>query len=150
MDLVAAGILGAAFGLAATVPMTLAEAVARRIGGPAIVLDWIQNEATTAPLWRAHPRARVPVALALHFLHGAVAGMLFFLTIALVQTSVPLPALALVYGLILWVLSLAGFRRTTGSSAWVGTTRSVAPIVSLITHLIFAFSLGSLGALVGL
>jgi hypothetical protein len=150
MELVAAGILGIASGLGATVPMTLAESFARRIGGPAIVLDWIQNEATAARLWRSHPEARVPLGLTLHFLHGAVAGMLFFLAIALVESTVPLWALALAYGLILWILSLSAFRRTTGSNAWAGTAGFVAILVSLVAHLIFAASLGAFGAVLSL
>lgn len=150
MELGLAAILGFGSGLAATVPMTLAEAVAYRLGGAAIVLDWIQNEATTARLWRPHPRARVPVGFALHFLHGAVAGMLFFVAVDLVRSTVPLPILAVAYALILWVLSLAGFRRTTGVSAWSRPTRSFAPLVSLVAHLIFAGSLAALGAALGL
>jgi hypothetical protein len=150
MDLGLAAGLGIASGLAATVPMTLVEMLARRFAGPSIILDWIQNEASTARLWRPHPRARVPLGLALHFLHGAIAGLLFFVAVSLVSSTVPLLDLAIAYGLILWILSLASFRRLVGANSSIGSTRIAAPIVSLATHLVYAVSLGALGIALGL
>jgi hypothetical protein len=138
---------GVLAGLAATVPMFVVEAVARRIRDPAVVLDWIQNEATMEPIWRRNPQLRVRMGLILHFLHGAGAGLVFVLAIVLVQTTVPVLVLGFAYGLILWMLSLSSYRRIVGRSPFVPPAGGSAVGLSLVAHLVFGLSLAGLAGL---
>ena len=115
-----------------------------------MVLDWIQNEATMEPMWRRNPQLRVRMGLLLHFLHGAGAGLVFVLAIALVQTTVPVLVLGVAYGLILWTLSLISYRRMVGRSPLVPPARGPAIGVSVVSHLVFGLSLAGLAGLLGL
>lgn len=131
-------------GVAATGAMSLIEAPAWRHWGLPAVLDWEQNQAVAARLLRQPRELLVLPGLGLHFVHGALAGIVFALALPFLPLSLPVPALGVGYGLVLWLLTLLVHVPTTGHRPGEGPREQVALVVSLASHLVYGVLLAAL------
>lgn len=138
-------LVGLAAGLLATALMTLVELPVYRRFGMEAVLEFHENMATLAK-WTGRPAAdHFLEALPLHFLHGGVGGLVLAAALNWVPGLFALTAtrvLGWLFGLLLWLVTLAIHRPITGVSA-VRHPRGPWPaLLSLATHSVYGVALG--------
>ena len=128
---------GLAAGLVATGAMVPIELAARSRWGLESLLDWQINQAMVARLTRRPPKDVVLAGLAMHALHGLVAGLVFVVILAVLPAGWPFEALGLGYGVVLFGLTLAVVRPITGSDPASAPHATAAVAVNLATHLVY-------------
>jgi hypothetical protein len=143
---------GFAVGLVATALMSLAEVpywIWWKITG---VLEWHENQV----IWNrltGKPSSAMPYLgiFCLHFLNGGLAAIPFpFIGEILPMLAwVPLPLLGVVYGCILWLLTLVLIHKpVTGVSITQHPLGSGPVAASLVGHVLYGASLGILNQLI--
>lgn len=141
---------GLTAGLLATALMSLVELPVYRRWGMEAVLELHENMATLAR-WTGRPAEdHLLEALPLHFLHGGVAGLVFAWALGWAPGMVglggaPTWLLGGLFGLALWLLTLAIHRWITGVSPVLHPRFGPWPAVaSLVGHSIYGLALGAL------
>lgn len=139
---------GLVAGLLATVPMTLWEVPWYLRHGMEGVLEWHENQAMWARLAAAgregpaDPKRAVAPGLLLHFAHGGVGGFVY----ATVAPALPLffgVLAGVLFGWLLWLITLAIHRPVTGLSALDHPHGSRPAAASLVGHLLYGAVLGA-------
>ncbi len=129
--------IGALAGLVGAGGMTAVELVARSRWGLTVLLDWQQNQATVAKLAKAPPESAVLPGLALHFVHGLVAGAIFALLLPFVPSPLPVAGVGLGYGAVLFALTLVAHKPITGRAPGYESKGATAIAVGLLAHLVY-------------
>jgi hypothetical protein len=147
MQVYEALVLGAGAGLVSASLMTLVEAPFWRKIGISGVVEWQVNLVMVS--WLLHeqydPRKRLPDALGMHVLHGAVFGALLGGVLNLLAPLSPFGdvAAAEFMTLILWsmvpLLLWRPFMTATGARF-----SRIGLLISLIGHLVYGFALGEI------
>lgn len=128
---------GLTAGVVATVGMVLVEVPAWRRWGLPGVMEWQENQAIAERLL-GRPRGElVAQGLAFHFLHGALAGVVFVLGVPFLPVRDPLLALGLLFGFALWAITLGIHGPITGTPPGRDPLGRRALAVSLAGHLIY-------------
>lgn len=124
-------------GLAATGAMSLLELAARSRYGLDGLLEWQENQAIASRITGRPVEASVLAGLGFHFLHGALAGIVFVLILPIFPPVFSLAVLGPGYGVVLFSITLVIHRPITGREAWSGPVGSVALGVSLVGHVVY-------------
>lgn len=132
---------GAAAGAAATAVMTAIELGVRLRWGLPALLDWQQNQATAARITKGRAEATPFTSLAVHFLHGLVAGLVFVIVLPVLPSAFRVVAYGLGYGLILFALTLLAHKPTTGTPVRSGSRAMAAAGVAFMTHIVYGLVL---------
>ena len=138
------GLHGLLIGLASTALMTSLESMFWRRWGLTGVLEWHENQVIWSKLSGSDPSVLSVFGIfSLHFLNGGLAGVPF--PILAGQLSPLLVIwLGLVYGALLWVLTLFPIHRTVTGVPIVGHPMGKGPVAaSLVGHLVYGLSLGA-------
>lgn len=136
--------LGLAAGFAATIAMVLVEVPAWRRWGLPGVMEWQENQALAARVLGRPREALVLPGLAFHFLHGALAGVVFVLGVPLLPWALPLVGLGALFGFALWLVTLVIHGPITGTPPGRDQMGATAMAVSLVGHLAYGVALGLL------
>jgi len=130
-------------GFLATFAMLLAEVPVFRRFGRRGVFEWHEIHAV---LSRARRQSAVDAKFVfpLHFLVGAVSGLLFAVALSLVYVDVSLVVPGLALGVLMWLATIVVHERITGVHPWRNDL-GYAPVAgSLAGHLFFGTALGLL------
>jgi hypothetical protein len=137
-------ILGLVAGIAATATMTLTEVPSWKRWGLRGVFEWHENQAITAYLVRS-TRTSFAGIFSFHFLNGTLAGVAFPYLISFLLPYAPLLALSTLYGIVLWVLTLAPIHKPiTGLHPWNHPLGRLPAIASLAGHVVYGITLGAI------
>lgn len=131
-------------GIVATGAMTLTEIPARARWGLEGLLEWQENQTIASRITRRHVEEVVVPGLALHVLHGLLAGIVFVLILPLFPPEFPLWVLGPGYGIVLFAITLVIHKPITGRAPWSGSLGSVALAISLWSHMIYGATLALL------
>jgi len=139
--------IGFAAGLISTAVMSLTEYPIWRKWGMIAVSEWHLNQAIMAHFLHRPPQDLHVPGLALHFLHGGLAGVVFTLILAVftVHSTIIVGA---AFGLALWIIAILLMKPVTGTGFRGHKLGSLPLIVSLIGHLIYGILLGLLVGLI--
>jgi hypothetical protein len=141
-------ITGLAASLAATTAMTLVEIPFWKKWGIKGVLEWHENQVLVSKLFGVdQSRLDFPGIFLLHFANGSMGGLALLFAIEFVPQllSIPVMILALLYGLFLWVLTLAPIHKPiTGLHPWNHPLGKGPALVSLGGHAIYGLVLGTI------
>ncbi len=137
-------IRGLIAGLFATLSMMAIESLAWAHFGLKGVIEWEENQSTVARLLRKSEGASICQGLALHFIHGIIAGLTFVLVVMYVGENVQYGALVMVYALGLWLFGLAIYKPITGRNLEKDRVGLAAFGTNLASHLLYGAVLGLL------
>ena len=150
MDYLALLTDGFAFGLASTAVMTVLQSFYWGRWGLTGVLEWHENQVIWSRVKNSNPSVLSPFGIfSLHFLNGGLAGAPFPLVVAAVPVLglIPLPALGAVYGVLLWLLTLALIHKSITGVSIINHQQGFAPVaVSLFGHFVYGISLSVLAS----
>ncbi len=124
--------------------MLLIEVPAYLKLGTEAVIEWQQNQTIVSRVRSKPTQSSVGPGLVLHFLHGALAGVVFGLTLMLIPTTLPPYLLSTVFGLVLSLVGLGIQKPITHSPLWVNRESSVPILITLLAHLMYGITLGIL------
>ena len=107
------------------------------------VSEWHLNQFIVAHFLHRPPQDLVVQGLALHFLHGGLAGIVFtiMLTVSYVHNTILIGA---AFGFVLWILAVLLMKPVTGTGFRGHQLGQVSLVVSLLGHLIYGILLGLL------
>lgn len=152
MDYFTLLVAGFAFGLAATVIMTTIQYVFWRRWGLTGVLEWHENQMIWSKLKGSDPSVLSPFGIFfLHFVNGGLAGVLFPVIMKAVPAlgSVPIALLGVVYGVLLWLLTLFPIHEPITGISITSHPLGRSPITaSLLGHAVYGILLSLLTALI--
>ena len=113
------------------------------------VSEWHLNQVIMAHFIHRPPQDLVGQGLALHFLHGGLAGIVFSVILAAsyIHNTV---AVGAVFGFVLWILAVLLMKPVTGTGFRGRQLGPLSLVVSLLGHLIYGIVLGLLGGLLAL
>lgn len=141
-------------GIAATAAMTAAEIPSWKRWGLHGVFEWHENQVITAYLLRSPGREKIsyPGIFFFHFLNGTLVGIAFPYIAAFLLPAAPLLLPGILYGIVLWVLTLAPIHKPiTGLHPWNHPLGRMPAIASLAGHMLYGIVLGvAYSALAGL
>jgi len=133
---------GLAAGLFSTATMSLTEYPIWRRWGMEGVSEWHLNQALMARLFHRHPQDLVFQGLVLHFVHGAVAGIVFALILPVFSQGIPVVEAGVAFGLLLWIIAMLIMKPVTGIGLRNHDMRLLPLVVSLGGHLLYGSLLG--------
>ena len=144
-------LIGLFDGIVSTAVMTLTEVQSWKKWGLVGVFEWHENQMIITRLIHHSDNDREKVhfigIFSLHFLNGALAGMVFpfvvsvftFLTVVTMPVTV---SLGIIYGFALWILTLVPIHKPiTRFSAWDHRLGHMPALASLSGHIIYGFVL---------
>jgi hypothetical protein len=135
-------LLGLVAGISATATMTLTEIPSWKRWGLRGVFEWHENQAITEFLVKKKQTRFIGIFF-FHFLNGTLAGSAFPYLISFLLPFAPLLLLSTLYGIVLWVLTLAPIHKPiTGLHPWNHPLGRLPAIASLIGHVVYGFVLG--------
>lgn len=123
--------------------MATSEALAWKRWGIAAVLEWQENEALARRALRRRDRL-FPLAMGFHFLHGALAGLVFAFGLGWLRPDLPGAVAGGLFGFVLWLITLVIHYPITGSRVTEGSLGAIPVLISLAGHLIYGVALGIL------
>ncbi len=132
------GALGGLVGTSAKLPIELAVRARYGLAG---LLDWERNQTVTGRLRGRSAEASVLPGLATQFSHGLFRGMLFVLLLFIVPTQARSLLLGIAYGLLLYLIILAGHRPLTHVAIRSRPHPAVAVGVALATYTVYGIVL---------
>jgi hypothetical protein len=140
------GLLG---GIISTAIMTITEIQSWKRWGLHGVFEWHENEVITTRVFSLSDSSKIHFKgiFFFHFLNGALAGIAFpfiasSFTIA-IHYVIPFSLLGILYGIILWILTLAPIHKPiTGFSPWNHPLGHVPSLASLGGHVLYGIVLG--------
>lgn len=135
-------VVGIAAGLFSTAAMSLTEYPIWRRWGMEGVSEWHLNQALMARLLHRPPQDLVFQGLILHFVHGAVAGIVFVLILPIFSQGIPVVEAGVAFGLLLWVIAMLIMKPVTGIGLRNHHMRLLPLVVSLGGHLLYGILLG--------
>jgi hypothetical protein len=136
-------LLGLVAGIAATAAMTVTELPSWKKWGLRGVFEWHENQAITAYLFRTTKTSFTGIFV-FHFLNGTLAGIAFPYLASFLLPHAPLIALSTIYGIVLWVLTLAPIHKPlTGLHPWNHPLGRLPAIASLSGHVVYGVVLGA-------
>jgi len=121
--------------------MSLVEYPIWRKWGMEGVSEWHLNQVMAGRLMQRSPQSVVAPGLALHFLHGGLAGIIFVLFLPSIP-SIPSIVAGVGFGIVLWITALGIMRPVTGVGFRGHPLGRLPLIVSLGGHIIFGLILG--------
>lgn len=131
-------------GLVATFIMLLAEIPAGRRLGLRGVMEWHENQAIASRVLKRPVEYVHEEGLVLHFFHGALAGLVFVIALALASTSISSVLLGAGYGIVLWAIGIMIYRPITGEHPTRDKLGRTAVALNMVTHLAYGTALGLL------
>lgn len=141
-------ITGLAASLAATVAMTLVEIPFWKKWGITGVLEWHENQVLVSKFFGFDEnKLNFPGIFLLHFANGGLGGLALLLAIESIPQllSIPVMILSVVYGLFLWIVTLAPIHRPiTRVHPWNHPLGKGPALVSLGGHAIYGLVLGTI------
>ena len=141
-------LLGLVAGTSATAAMTLTEIPSWQRWGLRGVFEWHENQAITAYLVKK--QTSFLGIFFFHFLNGTLAGIAFPYLISFLLPFAPLLLLSTLYGIVLWVLTLAPIHKPiTGLHPWNHPLGRLPAIASLVGHIVYGFVVGVIFLLSG-
>lgn len=136
------GLLG---GLVATLSMTVFEIPFWKKWGLKGILEWHENQILYSKLTSNNPnRLNFFGVFLLHFINGGLGGLGFYLLLYIVPfvLTSSVYIVGIVYGLVLWILTLLPIHKPITSIDPFDHPQGVGPlVVSLIGHLIYGIML---------
>jgi len=113
------------------------------------VSEWHLNQFIVAHFLHRPPQDLVVQGLALHFLHGGLAGIVFtiMLTVSHVHSTILIGAM---FGFVLWILAVLLMKLVTGKGFLGYQLGPLSLVVSLLGHLTYGLVLGLLAGLIAL
>ena len=135
-------------GIVSTAMMTLTEIPSWKKWGLHGVFEWHENQAIITYVFRLSDNKKIHFReiFFLHFLNGILGGIAFPFVISLFDFSaivISLPLLGIVYGFILWILTLIPIHKPiTGFSPWNHPLGHRPALASLGGHIVYGFILG--------
>ena len=140
---------GLVSGIVATAVMTLTEIPSWRKWGLLGVFEWHENQLLSIRLFRI-PRNKLnfKYIFFLHFVNGSLAGIAYPLILSILDISIVsdhgyVLILSLVYGFVLWMVTLVPIHKPiTGYPVWNHYLGHLPSIASLMGHLIYGLVLG--------
>lgn len=144
-------ISGLVAGLLSTAMMTLFEISAWKRWGLFGVYEWHENQAiTTYLLGDTSGKTHYFGIFFFHFLNGTLAGIAFPYLVSFVLPYAPLLVVSIIYGIILWLLTLAPIHKPiTGLSPWNHPPGRWPAVTSLVGHIIYGLVLGIIFLILG-
>lgn len=139
--------MGFVAGLISTAVMSLTEYPIWRKWGMVAVSEWHLNQVIMAHFLHRPPQDLLVPGLALHFVHGGLAGIVFTLVLAVSYVHNPI-AIGAVFGFVLWVLAVLLMKPVTGTGFRGHQLGQLSLVVSLLGHLIYGILLGLLVGLI--
>jgi hypothetical protein len=150
-------LIGLMGGIISTAIMTLTEIPSWRRWGLQGVFEWHENQVLSSRLLRifsCSSRNDAPIHFRgiffLHFLNGIIAGIAFpyivhyVISLLGVLDIVPIYLLGVLYGSVLWLLTLAPIHKPiTGFSPWNHPLGHVPALASFGGHLLYGIILGA-------
>ena len=148
MEIVALLVEGLEAGVVSTAFMTAIQTVFWKKWGLSGVLEWHENQMIWRRL-RGSDRSTLSFfgIFSLHFLNGGLAAAPFPLVVALLPslTVVPLVATGVLYGILLWILTLFPIHRPITGVWLTNHPQGFLPVAaSFLGHLIYGVSLSLL------
>jgi uncharacterized membrane protein YagU involved in acid resistance len=137
-------LLGLYAGIIATLGMSLVEYPIWRRWGLAGVAEWRLNQAIVARFSRKPEEEMVVEGVLLHFAHGAIAGLIFGWALMLLPLMVSPILLGLLFGMLLWVISVAITKPITGTGVFGKPSTSILLVSGIVGHLVYGLLLGTL------
>jgi hypothetical protein len=155
-------LIGLMGGIISTAVMTLTEIPSWRRWGLHSVFEWHENQVLSSRFLRIFSyrtrnddKNKTPIHFKgiffLHFLNGILAGIAFPYIVYSVVSSlgvpdiVPIYLLGVLYGSVLWLLTLAPIHKPiTGFSLWNHPLGHLPALVSFGGHLIYGIFLGAI------
>jgi hypothetical protein len=134
---------GFAGGLVATGAMTVLELMLVPRYGLEGTMEWHENQTIMGKLLHRPTAQLRNQGLLLHFLHGGLAGTIFAYVASVVPHLSSIIA-AVLFGFLLWLISLAIHRRITGIDPLRHPKGPAPPLISLAAHLLYGAILGAL------
>jgi hypothetical protein len=136
-------------GIAATGAMTITEIPSWKRWGLQGVFEWHENQRITSYLVGT-VNANFYAIFSLHFLNGILAAMVFPSIISFLVPFANLLLLSILYGIVLWVLTLAPIHKPiTGLHPWNHPLGHMPAILSLVGHVVYGIILGVTFTLTG-
>jgi hypothetical protein len=135
-------------GIVSTAMMTLTEIPSWKKWGLRGVFEWHENQAIINYVFHLSDNKKIHFReiFFLHFLNGILAGIAFPFVILLFDFSaivISLPLLGILYGFILWILTLIPIHKPiTGFSPWNHPLGHQPALASLGGHIVYGFILG--------
>ena len=135
--------MGFVAGLISTAVMSLTEYPIWRKWGMVAVSEWHLNQVIIAHFLHRPPQDLLVPGLALHFVHGGLAGIVFTIILAAsyVHNTIVVGA---AFGLVLWVIAVLLMKPVTGTGFRDYQLGQLSLVVSLLGHLIYGILLGLL------
>lgn len=129
---------GLAAGVLATAIMTLYQLPFYRLWGLIGVLEWHENACITSWFIKEQPEELVHHGMVFHLTNGTLPAIVFSLISPFIFSWGPIVLLGIVYGLLLWVFTLAPIHRPiTGVSITKNPLGWRPTIVSIVGHIIY-------------
>jgi uncharacterized membrane protein YagU involved in acid resistance len=138
--------MGFLAGLISTEVMSLTEYPIWRKWGMAGVSEWHLNQVIMSRFLHRPAEALITPGLALHFLHGGLAGIVFAVILPILHVHNTVAA-GVIFGVVLWIIALLIMKPVTGTGFRGYELGWLALVVSLLGHLIYGILLGLLAGL---
>lgn len=150
-------LIGLFDGIVSTAVMTLTEVQSWKKWGLVGVFEWHENQMIITRLIHHSDNDREKVhfigIFSLHFLNGALAGMVFPFVVSVftLLTVVTMPVtvlLGIIYGFVLWILTLVPIHKPiTRFSPWNHPLGHMPALASLSGHIIYGLVLSIIATL---
>ena len=141
-----AGLLG---GIISTALMTIIERYSWKRWGLHGVFEWHENQVMAIRVFHLSDSRKIHFKgiFVFHFLNGALAGIVFpFIASSfaiVIHYILPLSLFGLLYGIVLWILTLAPIHKPiTGFSPWNHPLGHLPALASLGGHILYGIVLG--------
>jgi hypothetical protein len=106
------------------------------------VSEWHVNQVLMARFLQRPAKELVIEGLALHFLHGGLAGIVFALLLPIIALSISVVEAGVVFGLILWIVALLIMKPVTCVGFFSHPLRLLSLVVNFLVHLLYGILLG--------
>lgn len=150
MPLLYSFLIGIIGGVVSTSIMTLTEIPSWKRWGLHGVFEWHENQILSNRLLRLSDKKGIHFRgiFFLHFLNGTLAGIAFPFIVSVfifLDIIIPLYSLGILYGIILWILTLVPIHRPiTGFPPWNHPLGHLPALASLSGHIVYGLVLGIL------
>jgi hypothetical protein len=146
MELLSSVVIGLAGGIVATTAMTLMELPFWKLWRLHGVLEWHENQVLISKfLSLDEKKLHFSGIFGLHYLNGALGGVGLALALYFMSglNNIPLIAISIGYGFLLWILTLVPIHKPiTGVHPWNHPLGRAPAIASLAGHLLYGVILG--------
>lgn len=138
-------LVGIIAGILATAIMTAYQFPFYRFWGLTGILEWHENACITSWFINKQPEELIPHGMVFHFTNGTIPAIVFSLILPYILSWGPIIFLGVVYGLLLWIFTLAPIHKPiTGISIRDHPLGWRPTYVSIIGHILYGLTMAFL------